>query len=65
VKFYETLDRSEFPAVKTMVGGELDRVKPELGLFAAGADVNVRWLLRFVAVVDEAEAANAKHGRHG
>jgi len=58
VLFDNILNVIQLMNVEAIVGGQLDRIQPELGLVAAGFDVCVGWFLAFVA--EEATPANAR-----
>jgi hypothetical protein len=49
---------------KPKVSGQLDGLDPELGRQFVPVDVNVRWLVRLVAVEVEPIRAGSKYRRH-
>ena len=58
------LDLAQFAAVEAVVGGQRDRIEPELGLVPACLDVDMRRLLPLIAVEEEPEASDPKDSRH-
>jgi len=53
------LDLVQLATVETVIGGQLDRVEPELDLIATRFDVDMWRLLPLVAVEEEPESPDA------